>query len=369
MTRRTLAVALLTLALFASVAEASWYDDYDAGLAAAKKGRWNDVVAKMSAAIKGNGKEGDRVRTYGMLTINYHPYYYRGVAYLQTGRYDEAIADLERTSGPGPENLGSLDTLMDRAKKMQAAASEPEPEPARPEPAAVRPAPTVTATTPPVTTPPVTVPAVPQADPALRQRAAAAINEAKQKLAQAQQRRATGSPQFIEAQNALTEAVRRNRDARTNDDFNAVIQSASSAGDFADLANAPAAAVPTLATTTPTPLNPAPVVPRPSAATTVVIDEHADEVRQALEQYFAGEFEEAAKRFEQLTRKMPNNGWIYAFLGASLYSRYAFEADDAYRLGALKAFSEAKRLRKWTGGLPEKYFSKRIRKAFSETAG
>jgi tetratricopeptide (TPR) repeat protein len=364
MTRRTLALALITLALFASVAEASWYDDYDAGLVAAKKGRWSDVISKMSAAIKGNGKEGDRVRTYGVITINYHPYYYRGVAYLNTGRYDEAIADLERTSGPGPENLGSIDTLMDRAKKLQAASNEPDPEPARPDPTPVRPAPAVT--TPPVTTAPV----VPQVDPALRQRATAAINEAKQKLAQADARRATASPSYADARTALTDAIRKNSNAKTTDDFNAVIQAASSAGDFADMATAPAPApATTLATTTPTPLNPAPIVPRPSAATTVVIDEHADEVREALELYFAGEFADAAARFERLTKKMPDNGWLYAFLGASLYSRYAFETEDAYRVRALSAFRQAKRLRTWKGGLPEKYFSKRIRKAFSETAG
>ena len=75
--------------------------DYDDGLVAAKKGNWSSVISKMTAAIKGNPKEGDRVRTYGMLTINYHPYYYRGVAYMQTGRYEEAISDFERTYHAG----------------------------------------------------------------------------------------------------------------------------------------------------------------------------------------------------------------------------------------------------------------------------
>jgi hypothetical protein len=92
-------------------------------------------------------------------------------------------------------------------------------------------------------------------------------------------------------------------------------------------------------------------------------------VRRALENYFAGEFEDAARDFERLKAAMPRNAWIHAFLGASLYSRYAFEADPQYRDAAIKAFREAKKLRRWTGGLPEKYFSKRIRKAFAETAG
>ncbi|HYO79726.1 MAG TPA: tetratricopeptide repeat protein [Thermoanaerobaculia bacterium] len=364
MTRRTLAVALLALAL-ATAAHASWYDDYDEGLAAVRKGNWNVVVQKMSAAIKGNAKEGDRVRTYGMITANYHPYYYRGVAYLNIGRYEEAVADLERTSGPGPENLGSIEVLMDRAKKQLATANTPAAEPAP----AARPSPVVTQ---PAPTPAPATPAVPQMDPGLRQRAGAAIAAARQKLQAAQQRRATASPQYAQAMSTLTNAVTANTSARSNDDLNNVITLADGAGDLADLALAPSAAPapvpsPALATTTPSPL--VPVVPKPSAATGAVMDEHAEEVRRALEFYFAGEFEEATERFQALTRKMPTNGWIHAFLGASQYSRYAFEADESFRSAALDSFRRAKQWRAWKEGLPPKYFSKRIRQVFSDTKG
>ena len=64
--------------------------------------------------------------------------------------------------------------------------------------------------------------------------------------------------------------------------------------------------------------------------------------------------------------EMPRNGWIYAFLGASQYSRYAFEADEKYRTQAMSAFKKAKQFGKWKNGLPEKYFSKRIRRVFNE---
>lgn len=343
-------ILILTLAL-ATTAQASWYDDYDAGLIAAKKGSWSTVVQKMTAAIKGNGKEGDRVRTYGVITINYHPYYYRGAAYIQLGRYDEGIADLEKTSGPGPENLGSIDALMDRAKKMAAAQSEPEPAPPRPEP--VRPVVTQPAPT------PAPVPVVPQIDPAQRQRASAALAGARQKLGAAQQRRATSSPQYSQANSIYNDATTRFGSARNNEDLGAVITLADNAGDLADLAmaNAP----PAVATTTSSP-----IIPKPVAATTQVIDENADEVKHALELYFAGEFEDAMQRFDKLTRAMPKNAWIYAFLGASQYSMYAFEADDSYRKAALESFRKAKQLRTWSDGLPSKYFSKRIRDAFRE---
>jgi tetratricopeptide (TPR) repeat protein len=359
--RRTFAVALFALA-FATTALASWYDDYDAGLAAIKKGNWTLAAQKMSAAIKGNAKEGDRVRTYGTILINYHPYYYRGVAYLNTGRYEEAVADFERTSGPGPENLGSLDTLMDRAKKQLEASNAPDPEPARPEPAR----PTQPVVTQPVPTP--SQPVIPQIDPALRQRASAALSTAKQKIQAAQQRRATTSPSYAQASSMFGDATTKNATARSNEDLNSVISLADSAADLADLAMPPSSPV-IASTTTTSPLNPPPVIPKPTAVTTTIMQEadYSAEVKRALESYFAAEFEEAARQFEVLARKMPNNGWIHAFLGASQYSIYAFENDERFKRDALRSFEKARQLRKWPNGkLPEKYFSKRIRKAFEE---
>jgi tetratricopeptide (TPR) repeat protein len=354
MTRRTLTAALITFALAAGVAQASWYDDYDAGLAAARKGSWSTVVQRMNAAIKGNPKEGDRVRSYGVILINYHPYYYRGVANMQLGHYDEAISDFEKTSGPGPENLGSLDVLMERAKKQQAAGNEPEP--SRPPP--------VTQTVPTQSAP--VQPAVPQVDPALRQRASAALTATKQRLQAAQQRRATGSPQYQQALSMFSDATSRSGGARSNEDFNSVITLADNAADLADLAMPPNAAAPPL----PVPTSPsvAPLLPKPAAATTTIMQEadYSEEVRHALEFYFQGEFEVAARQFDALSRKMPSNAWIYAFLGASQYSIYAFEDDESYRKAALNSFRRAKKLRSWKDGLPSKYFSKRIRKAFSE---
>ena len=351
---RTLAL-LLTLAL-AGTAQASWYDDYDAGLAAARSGNWNTVITKMTSAIKGNPTENNKARTYGAIFINYHPYYYRGVAYLNVGKYEQAIADLERTSGPGPENLGSIGELLDRAKRQLAASSAPEPEPARPEPARPEPSrPVVTQPVPtqPVPTPVQPAPVVPQIDPALRQRASSALSAARQKLQQANQRRASSTTQYTQAMALITDATTRNASARSNDDLNAIITMAENAGDLADLAMPPNA--------------PAPVAPsRPSIAADAVLADYRQELRRALENYFNGEFDDSSRQFSELARKLPTNGWIWAFLGASQYSQYAFEADESYRTAALQSFRKAKQLRSWRGGLPEKYFSKRIRRAFNE---
>lgn len=358
MTRvRTLAISLALILLTAGVAEASWYDDYDAGLAAARKGQWNVVLQKMNAAIKGNPKEGNKVKTYGVIFINYHPYYYRGVANLNLGNYEAAISDLETTSGPGPENLGDIGTLLERAKRQLAAANEPAPEPARPAPEPVRQQPQ------PVTPAPVT-PSAPVIDPALRNRASSALNATKVKLQEAQGRRATGSTQYSQAMAIFTEATTRNASARSNDDLNAIIQMAENAGTLAELA------MPAAVATTPPPATITPAItPKSTGATTAVLEDYSDEVRRALEYYFAGEFEQATRDFEFLSRQMPTNGWIWAFLGASQYSVYAFEADEAYRAQAIDSFKRAKTLRKWNGGLPEKYFSKRIRNAFAKVEG
>lgn len=352
---RTLALSVLLLAV-ATVAQASWYDDYDAGIAAARNGKWSTVVQKMNAAIVGNPKENNKVKTYGMIFINYHPYYYRGIANLNLGKYEQAIADLEKTDGPGELNLGPLDIHLERAKEKLAASTTPEPEPA---PAPVRPEPTR-----PVTPTPVTpTPAVPQIDPALRQRAASALGTAKQKLQEAQQRRATASPQYSQAMSLYTDATSKNAAAKTNEDLSSIITIAQNAADLAELASPPN--VPAPVTPTPTPA----VASKPTAAASAVLADYTNQVRRALEYYFAGEFESAARDFRALTRTMPTNGWIWAFLGASQYSLYAFEADDSYRQEALRSFQKAKQYRSWKGGLPEKYFSKRIRRAFNGTAG
>jgi tetratricopeptide (TPR) repeat protein len=340
------------LLAFASVAQASWYDDYDAGLNAARAGNWNVVVQKMSAAIKGNSKEQNKAKTYGTIFINYHPFYYRGVAYLQLGKYEQAIADLEQAAGPGPENLGSIEMLMDSAKTKlrlaEASTPAPQPEPVRP-------------TTP---TPVPTAPTVPSVDPALRQRANTALSATMQKLQAAQQRKATTSPQYAQAMTMFTDAKSKNASARSNDDYNAIISIAENAGDLADLAAAPTA----VATTTPAPITPAPIS-KPTAATQVILGDAQTRVKRALENYFAGEFESATQQLQQLTTTMPTNAWIWAFLGASQYSQYAFEADESYRKAAIRSFQKAKQHRKWKGGLPSQYFSKRIRRAFSETEG
>lgn len=344
---RTFTIGLLGL-LIATAALASWYDDYDAGIAAVGKGQWATVIQKMTAAINGHPKESDHERTYGAIFITYHPYYYRGVAYLNTGKYEQAISDLEKTSGPGEADLGPLGDLLRRAKSKLEAASTPEPQP---QPQPVAPQPRVV----PAPVPMPVQPAAPAIDPALRQQAAAAINQARTRLAAAQQRKGNNSPQYAQATQFLSDAMTRSANPRTNEDLTNAIAAAGNAAAMADLATAPG--------------TPPPVTPTRSAqASTAVLADPARRVRDALESYFRGEFDDASVKFKTLSQEMPKNAWIWAFLGASQYSQYAFEADDTYKTQAMESFRKAKQLKQWNGGLSTKYFSKRIRKVF-ESAG
>jgi tetratricopeptide (TPR) repeat protein len=351
---RRLSVAFL-IAFAATSVFASWYDDYDAGINAANKGQWSVVVQKMSAAIAAHPKEGDKERTYGAIFITYHPYYYRGVAYLNTGKFEQAVADFEKTSGPGDTNLGDLNALMQRAKTKLEAASAPPPEPTPQTQIAQRPVPQPVAPT------PVPVPAGPSIDPALRQRVQAAIASANSSLGNARNRKAAGSPQYSQAVQALAEANGKANTAKSNDDLNAALGAAQNAALYADSALAPGAPP-----SAKPPVQTAAVAPRPVVAADMALSDYRSQLRNALTNYFAGEFDTAARDFESLSKSMPNNGWVWAFLGASRYSQYAFEADDGYKTQAVEAFRRAKTSPNFKrSGLPEKYFSKRIRKFFN----
>jgi tetratricopeptide (TPR) repeat protein len=351
---RKFVVVSIAVMMSATAALASWYDDYDAGLAAARKGNWQAVVQSMSAAIKAKPKEGNKERTYGTQFYNYHPYYYRGVAYLNLGQYDKAIADLEAAEGIGEENLGPIEQLIQRAKGKLAQASTPEPQPPAPQPAAPQPKPVV-----PVPVP-VPQPASPVITPALRQSAMNAVNEADQARGKAQSRSGgQASPNFAQGMTQLVDARTKASTAKSDDDLNAAIAAAGNAKMYFDSAGGNAVA------TAPTPQP----ITKATAATNAAVGTLAQRVHQALEAYFAGDFETAEARFRILSSEMPKNGWIYAFLGASQYSMYAFEADQNYKTKAIQSFKKAKQLHFKNGELPQQYFSRRIRKAFREAEG
>src|SRR5688572_3930254 len=120
-----LRVAALILLLTVGVSYADWFDDYADGIKAARSEQWGTVVSKMTAAIAKKPKEGGKERTYGVNFIAYHPYYYRGMAYYNQGKFDEAMADLRKATGVGEVNLGSAESKLTQIEMRQAAAQQP----------------------------------------------------------------------------------------------------------------------------------------------------------------------------------------------------------------------------------------------------
>lgn len=188
---RILAFALLLVLLGSGVAHAKeFYESYEEGLKSVQSKNWNDVITKMTEAIGKNPKENKKERSYGANFFPYHPYYYRGIAYFNLGKYEEAIADLQRALGVGKVNLGTPDSWVLRAESRMAmgmgggTTTPPPPPPTAtqvvvippppppptatqvvvvPPPTTTRPPviPPPTTTRPPVTTTPTTTPPVP----------------------------------------------------------------------------------------------------------------------------------------------------------------------------------------------------------------
>src|SRR5204863_2595895 len=134
-------------------------------------------------------------------------------------------------------------------------------------------------------------PTAPAIDQALRQQVTGEINSARARMTAAQQRKATGAPQFAQATQALADANTRNATAKSNDDLRTALASAQNAALLFDAA----AAAPTIVTTTTVP-QPS----RPTTASTLVLGDTANRVRSALQQYFNGDFEQAAHAFQSL---------------------------------------------------------------------
>lgn len=345
MTRARLPFAFaVAILLFAGSARAEWFDDYAAGIKAAKAEQWDTVVAKMSAAIAKKPKEGAKERTYGVTFIAYHPYYYRGIAYYELGQYEKAIDDLDRATGVGEVKLQSAESIQMKAQQKLAAASTPT-TPTQP---------TTTVAQQPVTP---TQPAVDTALEQAKQRANTLIAQADRSRAQAQQQNAASLAPgpYVQATEAFADAKTRAASARSAADWQRVADGADNArGLFeASVAQAQVAI--------------AKQQGKPAQATEAVLGDTKARVVRALDAYFKGDFSTSSREFQKLaSNELKNNAMIWAFLGAAQYSQYYLdgEASPNARKTAEASFRNAKQLRRGLRELPSEYFSPRIRKFY-----
>jgi hypothetical protein len=359
-----LLILALTLALPAAAAQ--WYDHYFEGIDAAKKKDWPRVVAKMTDAIAMKPGEERRARTYGVQMIPYHPYYYRGVAHMNQGKWADAVEDLKRATGVGEVNLGDPSTLLITANQQLVAEqirSAPPQQPATPAP---------------------TQPATPRPDPALaeaRERAESAVQNARARLNRAQQADAPihASADFDAASNLLRQSTSSLVNASSAADYRNVADLATRAarGFDAAISNAELRVSEIERqrqrareqAQQPTPSQPSvqPPVPAPARATEDALSDTRERLRGALQAYFEGNFRASASELQQLSLDQPNNAMIFAFLGASRYYDFYLRGQSDPRLleGAKEAFRHAKSLNP-SLRLDADYFSPRLRGFFQQ---
>lgn len=347
--------ALMLFILAADAASAKeFHESYEEGLKAARGGDWNGVIQKMTEAIAKKPAEGKKVKFYGVVFRPYFPFYYRGVAYLKLGRLAEAAADLEKTTGVGELDLGTVESNLEKARAGAGGAAGPPPTTTR-EPVVPPVNPPTNTTGPRTTTQP---PVNPPIDPALgvnRTRAESMLRDADRRMAQARTAKAESfaAKDFAAGQQLLIDARRRAADAESAADWNEVFGTADRSKRAFDLAISTAEIQ---ASTTKT---------ASGKAADDALASTKTRLQRALDDYFTGNFQASSRELEKLVRDQPRNAMIWAFLGASQYSVWYLSGEEnpEPRRAAENAFRQALK-EKPNLQLDSRYFSPRIRKFF-----
>jgi tetratricopeptide (TPR) repeat protein len=121
----------MVLAAAPAWAVKDWYDFYQDGKQQADRGRCKEALADLAQARRLKPGSELQVRLYGLVFIDYVPYYYEGVCLVKTGDFKAALAafDAEEKQGAIQKNRelhASLGRLRGDAKKAvdDAAAAE-----------------------------------------------------------------------------------------------------------------------------------------------------------------------------------------------------------------------------------------------------
>lgn len=344
-------VVVVLVMLVATPAFADWFDDYNAGIAAAKKQNWDVVIQKMTSAIKGKAEEG-RVKPYGAIFIEYHPYYYRGIAYFEKGQYENAIKDLRKTKGPGELKLADAGGLVDRAERKIAEATTTT------QTVATQTVPTTTTV---ATTTTRTETTGPTADPAVRASARQLLAQARTKAGEADSAKAgTYAAATLRAgHDKLSEANRRASESETTADWLAVRDAADRALNSFEAAISEAQIAINRERD------------KPATGTADALADLRRQVKDALEDYFEGDFPTAARKLDRIVKgDQRDNAMLWAFLGAAHFYNYYLDGNnnDQARIKARDAFLRAKRINPKLR-LNEEYFQTRVRKFYSNLSG
>jgi len=80
---------------FLSLAVSPWYVAYDKALRAQDKQEWQSSIDYLQQALAEKPKSQLKAKTYGLRFVDYLPYFYLGVAYVQLGNKTEALKNFE----------------------------------------------------------------------------------------------------------------------------------------------------------------------------------------------------------------------------------------------------------------------------------
>ncbi len=92
---RCLIVFTLALGMALPASADRWYEHYDRAEEALESEDWAGAVSELNEAIERRGDSGARVRTYGMNTVAYFPYFKLGVAYTNLNQPQAALQAFE----------------------------------------------------------------------------------------------------------------------------------------------------------------------------------------------------------------------------------------------------------------------------------
>lgn len=114
------------------MALADYKETYRKGIEAVDLKQWSDVASRMREAIAENPKEGEKVKLYGLRFEVYLPYFYLGLALVNSGDCDGAVKALSASEDQGAiRNTPRLPELMSARKgceaKLAKAATPPPP--------------------------------------------------------------------------------------------------------------------------------------------------------------------------------------------------------------------------------------------------
>jgi hypothetical protein len=133
-TLRTATLALVAALLFCASASAQnrkWLEPYEAGVKAFQQGKYAAAVALLERAAAANSKSEAGKIIEGVFPIDYFPFYYLGLAYLELGQFDKAQENLDKARSTLPRK--ELARLAAAESKIKAANTiTPPPPPPRP---------------------------------------------------------------------------------------------------------------------------------------------------------------------------------------------------------------------------------------------